>query len=271
MSVVRWKFIKNLVENFSFENEDQVISGLGELWTKEGTPTLSISTLYKKHGISSQKIVGTATADGISQIIDVSEVATADFALIFYTYIVTGTLSVKVETLDVNDAVLVEVFSKTYSANSVLTKQSESFTASGSGYTQLKITISQSGATVMTSYIDAVILYEDVDTTVEINPTQFSYSKASNSQFIDTIENDSVKVTPLEDSKRTKIENFRPIWAFISATQKALFEAWVGEDLVIIHDDDIFHLDLLNIDIGYLEKQVPSKFEISMEFAEVRR
>jgi hypothetical protein len=272
MSVVRWNFYKNVINGFSFEEEDPEVSGIGLHWTKEGTPALSLSKLYKKHNIYSQKIIGDASEEGISQIIDISDITTSSFGLIFYTYIVSGTLSVKVETLDDDHIVIAEVFSDIYSSNAEMTKQIETFTASGSGYTHLKVTFSQSGATALTCYIDSVLIFEDVDTEVEINPTQFGYSKMSDSQFINTIEGEEVKVSPLEESKRTHLENIAPVWSWLTTAQKEIFESWVNEDLVIIdHNDFIYWVDLLSLNINFTERQVPDIFSITMELKECKR
>lgn len=269
---VRWQFYQNLIENFSFENESETITGLSELWTKVGTPTLSISSLYKKHNLYSQKIIGDASGEGISQIIDVSDIATSSFGLVFYAYIVTGTLRVQIETLDSGDIVLEEVLDETYSTNATMTKQLETFIASGTGYTQLKITISQSGGTAMTCYLDSVIIYEAVNTETEINPTQFSYQKVSDAQYQTTIEGDQVKITPLDSSKRTHLDGIAPVWAWLSIAQKNIFESLVGEEVVILtHNDDIFHCDIENISINYQEKQVPDMFAITMTLRDVRR
>ena len=269
---VRWQFYKNLVENFSFENEDQVTSGLAELWTKVGTPTLSISSLYKKHNLYSQKIIGDASGEGVSQIIDISDIVSASFGLVFYAYIVVGTLRVQIETLDSGDMVLEEVLDETYSSNAIITKQLETFTASGTGYTQLKITISQSGGTAMTCYLDSVIIYEAVNTETEINPTTFSYAKVSDSQFVKTIEGDNVKISPLEESKRTHLEGFSPVWTWLTANQKDIFDSLIGKDIVIIdHADNVYWVDLLSMNITFIEKQVPDKFAANLEFAEAKR
>ena len=269
---VRWQFYKNLIQNFSFENENETITGLGSLWDKVGTPTLSISSLYKKHNLYSQKIIGDASGEGVSQIIDISDIVSASFGLIFYAYIVTGTLRVQVETLDSGDIVLEEVLDTTYSSNTAITKCLETFTASGTGYTQLKITISQSGGTAMTCYLDSVIIYEVGNTEIEINPTNFNYTKVSDSQFVKTIEGENVKISPLEESKRTHLEGFSPVWSWITVAQRAIFDTWVGKDLVIIdHNDDIYWMDFLRMSINYIEKQVPDKYAITMEFQECIR
>ncbi len=228
---IRWNFYKNLVSNFSMENEDQVTSGLAELWTKIGTPTLTISSLSKKHNIYSQKIVGDASGEGISQVIDISDIATSNFGLIFYTYIVTGELNVKIETLDGNGAVYATVFEKTYISNSAMVKQSEIFTANGQTFPGLKITFSyvqESGVSALTCYLDSVIVYEAVNTELEINPTTFSYSKVNDVQFVKTIEGEDVKISPLIESKRTHLENFAPVWSWLTANQKDIFSSLIG-------------------------------------------
>jgi len=272
---VRWQCYRNLIQNFSFENENETITGLGSLWDKVGTPTLSISSLYKKHNLYSQKIIGDASGEGVSQTIDISDIVSANFGLIFYTYIVSGELNVKIETLDGNGDVYATVFNKTYSSNSAIIKQSELFSADGQTFPGLKITFSyvaESGISALTCYLDSVLIFENVDTEIEINPTNFNYTKVSDSQFIKTIEGENVKISPLEESKRTHLEGFSPVWSWITVAQRAIFDTWVGKDLVIIdHNDDIYWMDFLRMSINYIEKQVPDKYAITMEFQECIR
>jgi len=272
---VRWRFYKNLCQNFSMENKDQVTLELAELWQKNGTPLFSLSKLFKKHGTYSQKLVCSTDGDGISQTIDISDIVSANFGLIFYTYIVSGELNVKIETLDGNGDVYATVFNKTYSSNSAIIKQSELFSADGQTFPGLKITFSyvaESGISALTCYLDSVLIFENVDTEIEINPTNFNYTKVSDSQFIKTIEGENVKISPLEESKRTHLEGFSPVWSWITVAQRAIFDTWVGKDLVIIdHNDDIYWMDFLRMSINYIEKQVPDKYAITMEFQECIR
>ena len=275
MSVVRWQVIKNKTVNFSFETEHQTESGLGESWDKEGSPTLSLSTSNVQHNIYSQKIVGASDGDGISQIFDVSDISGTDFALKFYVYITAGTLSVTIEGLDANDNVLGTLFSDTYTTNAELTVQTETFSNIISGETSIshmKITLAQSGATAMTCYLDAVMVYENSNVTVGINPTSFDYDKISMAQFSQTIEGDEVKIVPLDTPKRTAMENISPIWMWLTEAQKNIFEDLVGEEIVIItHEDKLINADVTRGRVTYIQRQDPQLYEFYMELRYVNR
>lgn len=260
MAVVRWTIAEPILENFSFENENLIQSGLAEDWTKEGSPTLSLITAnsYVKHRTYAQKIEATSINDGISQIGDISEISETDFTLIFYAYIPSGELRVKVEALDASDVVQGTVLNETYSSNSSLTKYSESLSSliSGTTITQLKIYFIQSTAVATTCYIDAILLFKTTDSIVNINPTTFSYSKIAKNEYQSTLDGGEVKIRHLDKGKRIILDGIRPVWMYLSQSQKEYFERIQGEDLIIItHTDEIYWLDLEQIDIQLIEDE----------------
>jgi hypothetical protein len=259
MSVVRWKFLQNKLLNFSFEDENKSTSGLALHWVKEGTPTLSLSKIkaYVKHNTYAQKIVGISSGDGISQIVDVSNIEEASFGLNFYTFIQSGTLKVKVEGLDSDEVVLGTIFEKTYSSNSELTKYEETFEVylSAQVIEKLKITIAQSGAPALTCYLDAIIIFEDLDTTVEINPTSFSYSKLSTAEYQPNLDGNAIKIEHLDEGKRYRYESIQPMWVWLTEAQKNIFENYLGKDFILVtHEDKLFWVDLESIEIQYVEE-----------------
>jgi hypothetical protein len=270
MSVVRWKFFHNIVDNWSFEKEDATVLGLGKFWTKIGTPTVSLNTIssYVKEGGNSQKIIGDASSEGIYQIIDISDRLTNDYTFIFYTHIVTGTLNVIIEALDENDDSVGTLFSDTYTTTSELTKQIETFTAvvSGETITQLRITFSQNGGTAMTVYLDSIIIAETINTEVDINPTTFSYSKTATAKFSPVLDGTEVKIEALDENRRTILEDIQPTWAWVDIDFKNIMENWVGKEFVMItHEDKLFCVEIMKIGIGYIERQDPQIYAIPME------
>lgn len=272
---VRWKFIgSNYLENFSFESEDISESGLASQWVKVGTPTLSLSKTSKKHNIYSQKIVSTTANHGISQIIDVSERGIDNFAFIFYAYIVTGALNLKIEALDSNEVVLGTLYSNTYTSNVLMTKQIGTFAVaiSAETITYLKVSFLQSGATAMTAYIDATMVYENLNTTVEINPTTVSFNKKANTQFTEDIDGNEITINHIDEAKRTKIETIPLFFMYLSKTQLDIYLDLVGKEVIIIdHEDNIFCMNILEVQPSYLPYQVPQTYSAQISLKESKR
>jgi len=274
-NVVRWKIIStNYLENFSFESEDINNSGLASQWNKVGTCILSLSKVSKKHNLYSQKIVSSLINNGISQVIDVSERTTNDFAFIFYTYIVSGILNLKIEALDSNEVVLGTVYSNTYNPNSSMTKQSGTFTVAISAETiaYLKVSFLQSDGTAMTSYIDASMVYEDLNTTVEINPTTVSFNKKANTQFTEDIEGNEITINHIDEGKRTKIESHPLFFMFLSSAQLDIFLDLVGKEIITIdHEDRIMCFNVLEVQPSYLPYQTPQTYSAQISLKEAKR
>lgn len=272
---VRWKFIgSNYLENFSFESEDISESGLASQWVKVGTPTLSLSKTSKKHNIYSQKIVSATANHGISQIIDVSERVTDNFAFIFYAYILSGTLNLKIEALDSNEVVLGTVYTNTYTSNALMTKQTGTFTVTVSAetITYLKVSFLQSGATAMTAYIDASMVYEDLNTTTEINPTTVSFNKKANTQFTEDIEGNEITINHIEEAKRTKIDSLPLSFMYLSPTQLNIFLDLVGKEVILIdHEDAVYCVSILEVQPSYLPYQVPQTYSAVLTIKESKR
>jgi len=266
MSVVRWKFLKNYVKNFSFENEDLENSGLAKNWNKSGNLNVELSHNYYKEGYYSQKIYG--NSGSISQSIIVSDRKTNNFNLIFYTEIVSGSLKVSINCYNEDDEYLGTSFQDTYNTSG---KYEENFTLYSDTYKViLNFEINTNNSEI---YLDSVILYEDSSTNqVEINPTTFSYSKESTHTYETTISGDEVKIQYLDYAKRTKFMDIKPVWMWLSEDQKNIFEEMLGEDFVIItHEDKIFWVDIEKIDVNYKTETVPQIYEVIMTLSACNR
>ena len=269
MSVVRWKFLENMIDNFSFEFEDAENSGLARDWTKEGSPTISLVKQYVKEGTYSQKIVTSSSTQGISQECDVSDFSGTDCGLIFYAKI-EGDLQVDVDAFDSDGNNIGNVFTEQYETNTVSTKYSETFDMAISGETIASLEIKfihseESGANNVTLYLDAVILYEDEDTEVSVNPTTFNFSKISTANYTSTLDGADVKVEHLDEAMRIRLDNITPVWMRLYEAQLDIFKNLISKDVVIIdHNDDLYWVDIQGIDITYIPKTVPQEYGITM-------
>lgn len=274
----RWQIEKNFLDGMSFEISDLVTSGLGEHWVKSGSPTLSLNTnsSYVKHRTKSQKIVGVSASDGIYQIADISDAINTSFRLVYYIKVDSGTLNVKVEALDSNDVVQATPLNVTHTANGSLTKTTQSISTivSGTTITQLKVYFIQSGATAMTCYIDAVMLYESTDATLEINPTNLGMARQEISYYEDIMDGTKVKIQHTDEGRRYQFDDFKPVFVYVTQNQKEILEKLVNKRVIIItHLGEIFDMDFIRMEYTYIEREdeLDAHFGITLSFQEAMR
>lgn len=245
-----WIFNKCLNENFSFEsdiNDDGLSDGLTDV---SGTHSIT------REGLRFHIQKTEMGEFYLEQVID----NTKDYR-IYFDYKTDGDVNVLIKRYDNADQ-LVDTWRDESLDSSSWTYKQYAYTANASVVKLRIYFICESGETL---YLDNLAIILNA-TNVLINPTDCNYTLVSKGRKVENIDNQIQFIEPIYN--KYAVEEFSPIWGWVTFDQKAELDLLINEKILIrTHDQLVITMKIKSISYGYEpgHKELDQIYRVAIE------